>query len=128
MPPRREEAVRQLPVVCQQKQSLRVLVETPDRRKIAPCSRGKKIQHRPLTRILRRADHTGRLIHHVIFHGMPDDRLPLIFHAILRSDRGVGLFHRNAIHKNSTGPDCLLQAAPGSDAHIRKIPVKPHID
>ena len=106
MPPRCQQCVGQGPVVGQEEQPLRVLVQPPHGEEVFPPQvLGQQVQHRFLLGVLGGGDDPRRLVQHEVDVFLREDRLAVhrhqapLFHFILRA------FGQAVLHPHPAGLD-----------------------
>ena len=125
----RDDPVGKISVVGQKEQSAGVLVQTPDRKQPQPAQLlRQQIHHGFLRGVLRRGDHTLRLIHHIIVFFAVTQRLSV--HADRRK-RGIQLMlraaHHAAVHTDPARADPVPRLAAAAQSQLAQIFVQPKL-
>ena len=125
---RREQTMRQLTVICNQQQALRIHVQSANRKTILRQKGINTIQHGFINRITRGTDNILRLVQHDIDNSLIIDFLSINtndIHTLL--DFPVVLLAEFSIDTHSPLANCQLDLLAGTQSRMGQIFIQSHI-
>ena len=124
---RRKQFMGQLPVVRNEKKSLRINIQPAYGKQILSLCISNQGDHSRMQVVLRRRNHALRLIQHEIFHPGIGNRLSVHADAgNLRIEFEIGAAADCTVHGDPSFPNRLLYLASGSLLHLGQKLVKPY--